>query len=641
MNVETTGVQWYDGDLPISIAVRLPDGSKHFLPWGYAGGNLDEATCKRWAQRELRDLHMTNIHTKFDIHQMYAWGIDLEAQNCTVSDVSHYAALLDDHRLRFNLDQLLTDYVGGATIPRVDESRMVEYHAAETVDRALYQVEAVHQLREVFWPMLDEQNLQRVRALEDQVIFPVCEMERNGAPIDVELLDKWIPEVKRRAEKALYDLAKMVGFVVNPRSPADRQRLWEYLHLPLEYLPSGAPSFTDKVVAQHAHLPAVRLMRYAAKLSNLNSKYLTKYRKNVDSCGILRYALHQLRTTKDPLSDHGGKAGTITGRFSSAALDDGHGHYVGINIQQEMKVAKQRVAFGVDEDDDSHDDDLFLIRQLRIPGERGRLWLAADAMQVEYRIFAHYANNPRVTEQYEGEVERFWKWVEEGQPKGSPNEPISFHKYMWSRIKPHKPDQTYRQQKDLNFAYVYGAQMLKQALMLGHISEALYHQIKDLKQWKHPALAATKEVRAIYDQELPEVRGLLDLASHLYMSKCTDRCHRGDQLHAQYEHRGYVTTFMGRRSRSEENREAHKAFNMVDQGGAADIMKTKIVELHKARKDTGLILRYTVHDEADGDVPDQESARRVSRVLNHQSFPELRIPILWDVSTGRNWKECA
>jgi DNA polymerase I-like protein with 3'-5' exonuclease and polymerase domains len=98
---------------------------------------------------------------------------------------------------------------------------------------------------------------------------------------------------------------------------------------------------------------------------------------------------------------------------------------------------------------------------------------------------------------------------------------------------------------------------------------------------------------------------------------------------------------MGRRSRSEENREAHKAFNMVDQGGAADIMKTKIVELHKARKDTGLILRYTVHDEADGDVPDQESARRVSRVLNHQSFPELRIPILWDVSTGRNWKECA
>jgi DNA polymerase I-like protein with 3'-5' exonuclease and polymerase domains len=50
-------------------------------------------------------------------------------------------------------------------------------------------------------------------------------------------------------------------------------------------------------------------------------------------------------------------------------------------------------------------------------------------------------------------------------------------------------------------------------------------------------------------------------------------------------------------------------------------------------------MRHTVHDEVDGDVPDVESAARASEVLNRQSFPELEVPILWEVSTGANWAD--
>jgi len=82
--------------------------------------------------------------------------------------------------------------------------------------------------------------------------------------------------------------------------------------------------------------------------------------------------------------------------------------------------------------------------------------------------------------------------------------------------------------------------------------------------------------------------------------------------------------------------------NGVIQGSAADIMKLKLVELYKTRKETGLILRMTVHDEVCGDVPDVESARKVDEVLNSQSgfVSELRVPILWDTKFGANWKEC-
>jgi DNA polymerase-1 len=80
----------------------------------------------------------------------------------------------------------------------------------------------------------------------------------------------------------------------------------------------------------------------------------------------------------------------------------------------------------------------------------------------------------------------------------------------------------------------------------------------------------------------------------------------------------------------------HKAFNSVIQGTAADIMKMKLVELHKARHETGFILRFTVHDEVDGDSPDKKCAEMVNAILNRQSV-ETSVPILWEVSTGSNW----
>ncbi len=622
LNFETTGLQWFAKDRPLSCAVRLPDGSLHYISWGHRAGNLDEATCKRWAQRELRDVHIDNINTRFDIHQAYAWGVDLENQNCTVHDVAHDAALLDDHRQRTSLDVLIPDYLGEVPMQRLDESRMADYHAGEAAPRAMYNVQKVWELKQKFDVLIEKEDLGRVRKLEDDVIFPVCEMERNGAPIDVELLDRMLADSQKKYEECLWKLIKMVGFQVDPNRPEHRQRLFNHLNIPLEYLPSGRASFTDEIVKAHSDHPAVALMRYAAKLSQLRSKYLVKYKKTVDSKGIIRYALHQLKAQKDPNSDYAGEAGTVTGRFSSTEISPG----VGLNIQQEMKASKQRVAFGYDEKDTSHDDELFLVRQLRIPPE-GRTWLSADAAQIEYRIFASYARNPKVLAAYAADPE------------------IDFHDYMLERLKPYKPDLRRKNVKDLNFAYVYGAGLVKQALMLGHITAAEFAEIKRTKNYRHPKLAQTQEVRRIYKSEVPEVADLLERASFIAKPECDEDCFdkmtgRKTRLHDTEEHRGYVRTVLGRRSRFPKGQRLHKAFNSIDQGSAADIMKRKIVELHAERKWTGLTMRYTVHDEVDGDVGDAESARRVGEVLNRQSFPEIRVPILWEVSTGKNWKEC-
>ena len=122
LDCETNGLRWWDGDLPIGIGIGTPDGIYRYLPWGHAGGNLSEETVKRWAQRELRNKQIFNLNIKFDNHHLYRWGVDLEAQGCTISDVGHRAALLDDHRRHFDLEALSQDLLGKGKLKNVQYS---------------------------------------------------------------------------------------------------------------------------------------------------------------------------------------------------------------------------------------------------------------------------------------------------------------------------------------------------------------------------------------------------------------------------------------------------------------------------------------------------------------------------------------
>lgn len=584
LDTETTGLKWYEKDRPIGISIRLPGGRTQYLPWAHNGGNLDEVVVKEWARRELRGKHITNINTRFDIHMLREWGVDLEEQGNTVSDVSHYAALLDDHRRKFSLDVLSEAYLQDEKVKltsdgkKLDATRMASYHAGEVAAYACKDVELVYQLQEKMLPLLREQDLMEVVQLESDVIFPVCEMEKNGAPLDVEKLHTWLKESEQEYYRCLYDIVRDVGFQVNPDSPTDMKKLFKAKNITsTAHTASGAQSFTDEVL-KHIDDPTIQLARRAGKLASLRSKYLVSYSNALTSDGKLRYNLHQLR-----VDDHG----TVRGRFSSSDK----------NIQQVMAVAKQIAASG----------DKYIIRELFIP-ESG-LYLSADAAQIEYRIFASYAGSPKTLKAY---AEDPW---------------MSFHKYVWEIVKQHKPDIAYKALKNLNFAYMYGAGLTKMAVMLEFITQADVDELKTVFGEKipytHPKLKSTLELKNAYDFMFPEVQPLLRRAAELAKD------------------RGYVHTVLGRRARFERYDRIHSALNAVIQGSAADVNKRKIVELHKARKKIGYTPRLTVHDEVCGDAADQESVKLVGELLNSQSFPQIKVPILWEVNSGANWRECA
>ena len=577
-DTETNGLQWWEKHRPIGCSITRPDGSTLYLPWGHqGGGNLDENQCRAWAHRELRNKHLVGLNIKFDIHMMRAWGVDLEAQGCTFSDVGHYAALLDDHRHRFSLDSLVRDYLGIEKVGKeLDATRMATYHAGEVAPRAEADAWQVHTLKAKLWPLLDAQELQTVRQLEDDIIPVVCEMERQGTLIDHALLERWLYSSQQDFERCLWKMYRETDLNIDPGKQTDKVRLFHKLQLPLTKTTSGQPSFTDAVL-KATHHPVIELLRRALKLKSLRSKYLLKYQKAVDSQGVLRYALHQLRAES---------VGTISGRFSSSAITRG----VGVNIQQVMKADPE---------------EQYVIRQLHVPAQ-DTLFLSADAMQMEYRLFASYASNPAVLQAYQK------------------NPLLSFHDLIWKMLQPFKSDITYRETKNLNFAKIYAAGPVRLAQMLGFITEDEATRLRKEKASRgHPKLRQAVAVEQIYAKELPEVSALLKKASALAST------------------RGYIKTVLGRRMRFPNQQHLHKALNGIIQGSAADICKQKLVALHRARAHTGFAMRFTVHDEVDGDIPNLESATRVQEILNQQTVSSLQVPILWDVATGATWKDAS
>lgn len=595
VNFETNGLQWWNGNLPVGVGVFAGDRS-WYLPFGHQGkGNLDPAVVYRFCQQEFKGKLITNINTRFDTHMARAWGekmggggLDFEAMGCHLSDVGHYVALLDDHRMEMNLDSIISDYLKEVPMKRLDESQgLHRFSAGQVMPRARYQVEIVKRLKDVLWPKLTEQGLQRVRQLEDDVIPVVVEMEKNGSPIDLELLDTWIKQVHEEYCKVLMDLYRDTGLKINPNSNPDQAKLFQHLKLQfIEFTDTGAPSFGDAVIKGIDH-PTVKKLRRAKKLASIHSK-LSKYRRVIDSKGILRYALHQLRMTKDE-RDHAGSSGTNTGRFSSTEIAPG----VGTNIQQVLKPEKQFLTFG----------DEYFVRDVHIPASGE--WLSVDAEQIQYRIFAHEANSPRINKRYEEDP-----WT-------------SFHKMVHKMLLPSKPDLSYRLCKDTNFAKMFAAGPSKIALMLGFITKKEYKELRAAKANRnHPKLVKVKEILDVYAREMPEVDAALKKAEEIAKT------------------RGFVRSVMGRRSRFPDQEQLHKALNGRIQMSEADIMKAKAVELHRARKYTDFLLRFQVHDEFDGDAREPHTKARVAEVLNAQSF-ELRIPILFGVKTGKSWGACA
>lgn len=600
LNAETTGLRWWATDRPIGWAYCLPrSGRQGYLPVRHASGeNLPLERVRAWL-RSLHNVCVTNVNTKFDLHMTRVDDVDLVENTGNIfDDVAFHAALLDDNRQRFNLDALSLEWLAwdvtkdglGQLPPGLqNEGQFKDLSPEKVAPYAIRNVLQVRDLAAAMRPHLAQQGLLEVLDLERAVLPIVVEMEKNGTYIDLDLLAQWREQIEVDLEDVHRRIFQTTGLRVNPKAPTDMAKLFEALHLPVEsWTPTGKPSFTHGVLRAVDH-PVIKDVLEAKQLLDLKSKYTDKYANAARADGWLRFNLHQLRFNTDE-SDH--RVGTVSGRFSAAGDKFG-----GYNPQQVVAVEKQLERGFCPK---------YVVRRLFRPAA-GATWCSADARQIEYRLFAHYANDPQILAAY------------------AKDPLMDYHKVVQDLLLPLNPNLNRKRTKNTNFAKIYAAGLLKFALMLDVITEREFNDVLARRFTRRedqlrylPKLQPALDVMNAYDQMFPRVAPLIQRAADTA------------------KQRGYVRTLLGRRARLVDR--FHSALNRVIQGGAADINKRVLVEVYKQRKALGLTFRLTVHDELDTDIPDASVVPQLQAILDTQYY-DLRVPILWDIGTGANWAE--
>jgi DNA polymerase I len=282
----------------------------------------------------------------------------------------------------------------------------------------------------------------------------------------------------------------------------------------------------------------------------------------------------------------GDEFGTVAGRFSSSST----------NIQQVFDAKRQKKKFGPLFKQLFGTD--FLVRELFIPDE-GMIWVRADASQIEFRLFAHYSGDQKIIDAYN-------------------NDPtIDYHQQVSELM-----DVDRQEGKDLNFGMLYVMGRDKLARSLGKSREE------------------TDQLYETYNEMFPGVRKLIYRA----MNKA--------------EERGWVKTILGRRARFYDEEvlmndpvlgalalpksRSYVAINRVIQGSAADILKLKLRDLYRERKNLGIHkLRFVVHDEFDFDVSSPERVKEIKQFLDRDAGLGIKVPLTWEIKHGPNWAAAA
>lgn len=603
------------------------------------GGNVSKNDVKRFLG-SIRGMHVENANIKFDLHHCRADGVDLTQQDNTFGDAQHYAAILDDDRLKFNIDDLSMEFLGW-DVTNDGLGKLPDGIKHEGEFRALpawvvapyaeRNVEQVRRLIDHFTPDIVVQNLLPTLHLEQQIIPVVVETEKNGTFLDLRTLERWVKEVPRRIDDLKWEVYQETGVdFESPNSARQCERVAVKLGLGvIARTAGGAPSFTDAVLKQYEH-PTMAKIRLVRQLTDLNGDYVQKYADAVRADGWLRYNLHQLRNTRDRGGVSEDKKGAVSGRFSAAGDKEG-----GYNPQQVVSVEKQ-LERGFCPD--------YLLRSLFVCGPDEVEFLASDMMQVEYRLFANYARSRRIFERFESEPTKQRIGDKDVWVTG----PLAdFHALVWLLLNDSRLNR--KLTKNINFAKIYGAGLLKFALMTGKITEQEFDWVvANYGRCSYSVLLndlpfsdriqEAHAVNRVYDREFPEVGPLLERAKLTAMPECENprRC-RCQEL--GIEHRGFVTTLNGRRARFTKSRKYHSALNRIIQGGAADWNKRVLIEVHKHCRSFGFVPRLTVHDELAGGLMAGANVAALDEILNAQYF-KSRVPILWETKRGANWAAC-
>lgn len=224
-----------------------------------------------------------------------------------------------------------------------------------------------------------------------------------------------------------------------------------------------------------------------------------------------------------------------------------------------------------------------ICREVYVPFE-DCWWCKADYSQIEYRFLAHFAVGPGSEE-----LRAAYNTTD-----------VDYHQYIMDLTGLKR-----RYAKNLNFGVAFG-------MGAPHMA--------DLFGWE---LEYALEILEIYHARAPYIRSTVSLVEDVARK------------------RGYIKTFLKRRSHLIDRRKAYVMFCRLLQGSAADLMKAAMLACYKAGVFDVLHPHATVHDEIDVSVPKSklglEACAEMQDIM--QKCLTIRVPIKAELEFGKTWAD--
>ncbi|MEZ4933542.1 MAG: DNA polymerase I [Saprospiraceae bacterium] len=240
------------------------------------------------------------------------------------------------------------------------------------------------------------------------------------------------------------------------------------------------------------------------------------------------------------------------------------------------------------------------VREAFIPRDENHVLLAADYSQIELRLIAEMSNDTAMLEAFQKgqDIHR----ATAARVYGTPYDEVT-------------SDQR-RNAKTVNFSIIYGAGATNVSQQLG------------IKRG---------EAKELIDTYFQQYQGLKN-----YMEDTVNFARENGFVKTLLGRRRYLRDIDSRNSLARSNAE-RVAINTPIQGTAADLIKVAMINIHRALKEKNLQTKMIlqVHDELVFDVPKKELeiVKPIIEDLMKNAIPNLQVPILVEMGTGRTWLE--
>jgi DNA polymerase-1 len=499
---------------------------------------LKDVSVEIW--QSLQTTRVITYDAKKMYHAAHEQGVEVRFDD--VHDIAQGAFLLDPLSRDRSISALVQDNIDMA-------------NSAQVV-AALWQI-----YEQQLLGFKDEPKLEYVaRKLDFPLTYMLYRMEARGIKIDQEFLRNMSRELGDEHADLEKQMMDMVGYEFNIASPAQLSEvLFTKLQLPTTGIKKGKTGYStgqkelDKLRGQH---PIIELIERTRELAKLKNTY-------VDTLPLVADAQHRVHTSfnQDVAS---------TGRLSSTNPNLQ-------NIPVRTDLGRK-------------------IREAFVP-EEGNIFVSADYSQFELRLAAVLANDTKLIENFNDDVDIHTKTASEAYG-------ISLEEVTKLQR---------RAAKVINFGVLYGMS-------------------------PHGLSAAT-------GMNFTEAKTFID---QYFMLRAPIRKYIDDTLE-KAKTEGYVETYFGRRRPTPDVnssnfmvREGAKraAANMPIQGTEADLMKMAMLRVDEHLGGLGEQI-LQVHDSIliECPVANADKVAELLRTTMENIYPDLKVKLKVDVSIGKNWGE--